>query len=716
MLDLNTLYLISGLVITLAWLISFQVWRENKDIAGVFTNLLLPSTMLLGLISYSLFLYQIFDIKAGIASIIVLAASMLSVYVLQRFFAFNCFLVKAFYLATTCCIIMFAWYTFAEPSIHSRLFIFNLQRILEGLTLLWIFFHISRSDHQFARQIYFCHAAIFIVIYPLRCYFLLPLDDQAIFSHSWFAIGALVTGIISPLFYAIGMMYLCSEKRAKHFALLRDKAQQDAELRGLFLSTMSHEIRTPLNGIMGSAQLILNQSPSSQVKPYCEAIINSTESLNLLIGKVLDYARLEQNSEAIKEEDVELGPWLENLCLLYRPLAEQKRIKFILNNNLPNNACYYFDQQSVRQVLINLLGNAIKFTDSGQVSLTVDITGTSQLEHTLKFTVSDSGPGIAKSDIEQLKEPYVQSDAGKAKGGTGLGLAISERLLNKMKSELNIHSELGHGSSFNFVVHFSLGELSLVEHPKSNTETLTGLSVLLVEDLPLNQKLAIEFMAMDQHNVSLADTGKQALEKLSQNRYDLVLLDMILPDFSGLEVIKKLAKLDHLNKKTPILAFTASLSPNEVKEYLAVGIKDIVGKPLKLEKLRQAIFNSQHQTLNQADQAIDDVLFDTEAANSLNASFSQTEFNAIYDDFIMSLREKLSRCESGYEKQTEETIKILHRLASTALQLGFNRFGLALKNSERELLNNNIVFDTVMLKALWQETLADYLEHAKKQL
>ena len=267
MLDLNTLYVVGGVVLLLSWFISFQVWRENKNVDGTFTNLLLPSLMLIALINYSLYLYRIVDIKAGIASLIVLICSMLSIHVLQRFFAINSNIIKLFNLTTICCVIMFAWYTHGEPDIHNRLVIFNFQRFLEGVVMLWVFASIDTSNHRFAKHIYYCHAAIFIIIYPVRTCYLVPLETTEIFSDTWFAIGAMVTGILSPLLYALGMAYLCSERKALHFSELKDKAQQDAELRGLFLSTMSHEIRTPLNGIMGSAQLILNQSPNAKVKP-----------------------------------------------------------------------------------------------------------------------------------------------------------------------------------------------------------------------------------------------------------------------------------------------------------------------------------------------------------------------------------------------------------------------------------------------------------------
>ncbi|MGY8876702.1 MAG: sensor histidine kinase, partial [Pseudoalteromonas sp.] len=154
---------------------------------------------------------------------------------------------------------------------------------------------------------------------------------------------------------------------------LADKAQKDLEIRGLFLSTISHEIRTPLNGILGSAQLVMNQTSDTRNKAYCEAIINSAESLNLLVDKVLDYASLDQSDEALYEEDVEFKTWLNNLCLLLSPMAEQKQLKFELIYNIPEQACYYCDQQKLRQIIINLVGNAIKFTDHGTVKIQVDL-------------------------------------------------------------------------------------------------------------------------------------------------------------------------------------------------------------------------------------------------------------------------------------------------------------------------------------------------------
>jgi hypothetical protein len=519
------------------------------------------------------------------------------------------------------------------------------------------------------------------------------------------------------MFYAAGMALLCNERRELRLNKLTEKAHKDLEIRGLFLSTISHEIRTPLNGILGSAQLVLNQTSDSRNKAYCEAIINSAESLNLLVDKVLEYASLDQHDEALYEEDIEFKTWLQNLCLLLSPLAEQKQLKFELACNIPDKACYYCDQQKLRQIIINLVGNAIKFTDTGTVKVQIDLINETQLDHTLKVSVLDSGPGIEKDEIDYLTEPYIQSSAGKEKGGTGLGLAITSRLLDKINSQLEITSELGVGSVFSFNMTLAIGELSLVEQRHQSKDYLTGLDVLLVEDLDLNQKIAVEFMADDEHKIKLAKDGKSAIELMKKYHFDVVLLDMNLPDLTGQQVLKTLKRVEHKNQRTPVLAFTASLSPDEIKEYLALGIKDIVGKPLKQEKLRQALSDSQStQTASIAVELVY-TLYDETATETLTSSFSIDEVSSIYNEFILSARNKLSRCQALLEQDPEQCIKLLHRQASTAMQLGFNSYGLALKKIERRLLDKKPLNNSLNeASTLWQHSLEAYLKYVRQGL
>ncbi len=281
---------------------------------------------------------------------------------------------------------------------------------------------------------------------------------------------------------------------------------------------------------------------------------------------------------------------------------------------------------------------------------------------------------------------------------------------------MNITSELGNGSTFGFDMRLTVGELSLVEKRPQSSEYRTGLDVLLVEDLELNQKIAIEFMAEDEHRVKLAVDGQSAIELLQQYHFDVVLLDMNLPDFNGQEVMKRLKSIDHRNHRTPFLAFTASLSPDEVKEYLALGIKDIVAKPIKQEKLRQALSDSQSTQAANLSVALKDVLYDETAIELMTHTFEEQELSSIYNEFVLSARNKLLRCQQLISQDPEQCIKILHRQASTALQLGFNRYGMALKKLERRLLEDKPI-DVQLSDCLdlWQQSLEQYLMYMRQQ-
>ncbi|CCQ10653.1 hypothetical protein PALB_15200 [Pseudoalteromonas luteoviolacea B = ATCC 29581] len=716
MFDTKTLYLTSAVMMALMTLLSTLNWRANKSIPGTLLYIFYPLVCFFGIIGFSV--HSHFDnwTTISLANGLLFVASMIHVLAICQFFDFKRWELKAFLVATL--ILSFSLFYFAtiDPALRERIFISDLQHVFESAFLLYIFTRVARPLYPNGSMVYILILLTLLSVFVGRILFMGHVTPSTLFKENWFAIAIFFNGVIAPIFYITGMALLCNERRETHLNNLAEKAQKDLEIRGLFLSTVSHEIRTPLNGILGSAQLVLNRTKDTTNKAYCEAIINSAESLNLLIDKVLDYASLEQRDEALYEEDVEIKSWLNNLCLLLTPLAEQKNLTFELMYELPEQACYYCDQQKLRQILINLVGNAIKFTDKGYVKLRVELIKEHDMTHIIRFSVLDSGPGIEQDEIAYLTEPYVQSNAGKIKGGTGLGLAITARLLEKLSSRLNISSQLDIGSTFSFDLPMTLGELSLVEQRHQSAQYVTGLNVLLVEDLDLNQKIAIEFMATDEHKVKLATTGQHALELLQQHQFDVVLLDMNLPDLTGQEVLKRLKRLEHKNNRTPFLAFTASLSPDEVKEYIALGIKDIVGKPIKQEKLRQALSDSQTAQKPTIAVELPDVLYDDTATSSLISSFNDDEVSSIYNEFVLSARNKLLRVQQLNKESPEQCIKLLHRQASTALQLGFNRYGTLLKRIERRLLDGkDTTQELLQALPLWQESLEAYLTHIRKQ-
>ena len=717
MLDSYTLSFASIAVMIVMTFLNVLTWRTNKKTSGTLLYIFYPVLMLCAVISYTLKDDSSPLAYVSITNIMLLAASVVHCLSISQFLNYRGSGFKLLCAFTAFSAVIFFYYTVFEPSLKERIIASDIQHIAEAAFLLFIFIKYARTLYPNGSIVYITILTCVSFGYITRLLFINGTEQVELLKNGWFSALLFLNGVIAPMFYAAGMALLCNERKEQHLNKLADKAQKDLEIRGLFLSTISHEIRTPLNGILGSAQLVMNQTSDSRSKAYCEAIINSTESLNLLVDKVLDYASLDQSDEALYEEDIEFKTWLNNLCLLLSPLAEQKQLKFELVCNIPEQACYYCDQQKLRQIIINLVGNAIKFTDHGVVKIQIDLIFETQLEHTIKVSIKDSGPGIENDEIAYLTEPYVQSSAGKEKGGTGLGLAITSRLLEKLGSRLDITSQVGLGSVFSFTITFTLGELSLVEQRHHSKDYLTGLNVLLVEDLDLNQKIAIEFMADDEHKIKLAKDGKSAIELMQRYHFDVVLLDMNLPDLTGQAVLKHLKRIEHKNQRTPVLAFTASLSPDEVKEYLELGIKDIVGKPIKHQKLRQALSDSQSaQTANVAIELVD-TLYDESAIETLSSSFSEDEVSSIYNEFVLSARNKLIRCQGLIDQQPEQCIKLLHRQASTALQLGFNRYGSELKKIERRLLekkpHNNMLDEAL---DLWQRSLKQYLKLVRDQL
>ncbi|RZM75122.1 ATP-binding protein [Pseudoalteromonas rubra] len=715
MLDPKTLYVTSVVMTAMMTLLNYLTWRANKDTPGTVLYIFYPMVLFAGIIGFALHSHFQQWQSIGVANGLLFAASMLHCWAISQFLGVRDKAFQFYLIVTGILFCALVYFSAVAPGLRQRILISDLQHIAEALLLLYYFIRYAHPLYPNGSIVYLIVLSFILCVFTGRTLLMGEINHANLLDSPWFTITLFFNGVLAPIFYATGMAILCNERREHNLNRLTEKAQQDLEIRGLFLSTVSHEIRTPLNGILGSAQLVLNRIGDQASKAYCEAIINSAESLNLLIDKVLDYASLEQSDEVLAAEDIEFKSWLNNLCLLMTPMAEQRGLTFTLVYDMPEQVCYYCDQQKLRQILLNLVGNAIKFTDQGEVKICVELIKEGNMEHRVRFSVIDTGPGIEEEDIEKLTEPYVQSSAGKTKGGTGLGLAITARLLDKMGSQLEIISELDKGSSFSFDLTLTVGELSLVEKRHHNVDYATGLDVLLVEDLDLNRKIAIEFMAIDEHRIKLANDGQSAIEQLTEHAFDVVLLDMNLPDLTGQEVLKRLKNIEHKNRRTPFLAFTASLSPEEIKEYLALGIRDVVGKPIKQDKLRQAISNSQKAQTPDISVELSDTLYDESAVTSLSG-FSEDEVSSIYNEFVLSARTKLRHIQQLLDEDDQQCIKLLHRQASTALQLGFNRYGLTLKKIERRLLDKKRCDEELAdAMVLWQQSLEAYLQYVRHQ-
>jgi PAS domain S-box-containing protein len=382
------------------------------------------------------------------------------------------------------------------------------------------------------------------------------------------------------------------------------QAEESAAFKSNFLTNMSHEIRTPMNAIVGLSNLALNKEVTPEIRDYLEKIYSSSEGLLTILNDILDFAKLEAHRMTIEHNNFDLDVILDNLLSLFSVRAEEKGLllEIIIAPLVPLHLIG--DATRLQQILTNLLGNAIKFTEHGFVKLKVDLIRTEESQAQLLFSFEDSGIGISETNIEKLFTPFSQADGTITRrfGGTGLGLAISHNLLQLMGTDIKISSELGKGTCFSFElvqgissdshslsrevkkqkVEHQAGGLSLYLNKRSHT--LAGTSLLVVEDNTINQQVIKEFLELSHVAVVMANNGKEALAILNTQTFDAILMDIHMPEMDGFEATKRIRQLEKF-KYLPIIALTAGVTQEEHQHCLNCGMNDFVAKPIIPEQL-----------------------------------------------------------------------------------------------------------------------------------
>ena len=304
MLDSFTLFFASIAIMIVMTFLNFLTWRTNKNTPGTLLYIFYPVLLLGAAIGFTTVVESHNLVIISIATLMMFSASLVHCLSLSQFLNFRGLSFKLLCSFTLFSAVMLIYYSFINPSLEERILASDLQHIAEAIFLLYIFIKYARKPYPNGSIVYITILTLVAFSFIGRSFFMGTINQATLSESGWFSLLLFLNGVIAPMFYAAGMALLCNERREQNLNQLADKAQKDLEIRGLFLSTISHEIRTPLNGILGSAQLVMNQTSDTRNKAYCEAIINSTESLNLLVDKVLDYASLDQSDEALYEEDI----------------------------------------------------------------------------------------------------------------------------------------------------------------------------------------------------------------------------------------------------------------------------------------------------------------------------------------------------------------------------------------------------------------------------
>ena len=387
-------------------------------------------------------------------------------------------------------------------------------------------------------------------------------------------------------------------EQAKIMKELKEQAESANEAKSAFVSNMSHEIRTPMNAIVGLTEVLLRKNWPKEDKAYLLNIKSSGNALLKLINDLLDFSKIEAGKFEISEDDYDLSQMLRDIQVIGNTRIGDKKINLVMDIDKDIPRELFGDALRIRQVIINLMNNAIKFTEEGYVTIHVNKKSVQDKRVQLYVSVEDTGQGIKLEDQKKLFDAFTQVDIKKNKGkeGTGLGLAISKQLVEMMGGELQIQSEYGKGSEFFFtfwqtiVGDTLMGDFSKVcEESKEKKEmdvfsfTAPEAKILIVEDNLINQEVAMALLEPFELQIEIANNGQEALDMVQQKKYDLVLMDHFMPVMDGVEATIKIRELEgEYYQKLPILALTADAVQGVKEEFIKAGMNDFVSKPINL--------------------------------------------------------------------------------------------------------------------------------------
>lgn len=367
------------------------------------------------------------------------------------------------------------------------------------------------------------------------------------------------------------------------------RAQKAKEL---FLANISHEIRTPINGIAGMASLLSQNPNANEQATYLQAIQSAADNLKVIINDILDLASIESGKLKFEQIGFNLNDLLHSLINTFTFQASEKKIELNYSLSEEANKIFIGDPVRLNQILLNLISNAIKFTHHGTISVSCFVKKKEAKRNILTFEVSDTGIGIPKDKLKTIFESFSQADASVTRkyGGTGLGLTIVKQLVELQHGTIQVKSEEGVGSTFSFSIPYEVGSRTnikghLVKESPLHKKTLKDLSVLLVEDNDINRLYASSILKMWDCKVDTAENGYVAIEKIKNDYYDIVLMDIQMPVMDGFEATKAIHALPPPKNKVPIIALTANATRKDLEQCLASGMNDAIPKPFTPEDL-----------------------------------------------------------------------------------------------------------------------------------
>ena len=485
--------------------------------------------------------------------------------------------------------------------------------------------------------------------------------------------------------------------------------------KGKFIATLSHELRTPLNGIVGLTRMLLDTELNKQQRSWCNTVFSSAETLGNIFNDIIDLDKIDREQLDIATDSINVSDFINDVVNFAGLIAEQKELEFSIERNGTLDVYALLDPTRLRQVVWNLINNAVKFTQHGEVKLTC-----SREERNdgpwLELKISDTGQGIPEEQLSRIFDMYYKAPdlSGKNAIGSGIGLAVTKALVSAMKGTISVTSTEGEGSCF--TVHIPL---SLCVAPTEQSYAGRGLYILLVEDVPLNAEIATNLLEQRGHEVIWAETGEDALSFVeTEDELDLVLLDMQLPDINGDEVARQIRADSHFDK-LPIVALTANVRSAE-EDLEGISVQGALAKPIntiKLDKMLADLFDIQQ---SESDKPL--LTVSKEALEGINAGVLDVE---TIEDFVNSMGLEVFKRSSGLfeklnpqyqqelqsalnENDREEYKSVAHKLKGAAGSVGLNDVQLHAKKMEHGALDES---DEVLKE--WLDILADKINEGQ---
>lgn len=514
----------------------------------------------------------------------------------------------------------------------------------------------------------------------------------------------------------------------------RDKALEAVNAKGRFLANMSHEIRTPMNGVLGMLDLIKTTKLTEEQKDLTETAYYSAEALLNIINEILDFSKIDAGKLKIEILKFNLYKVISDVERLFKIKCKEQCIGFnvTLNENVPE---YLFgDPTRLRQILINLLSNACKFTEKGFVNLHINAHKRIADEISIQFDIEDSGIGIPEDAQESLFEEFNQVDASTTRkfGGTGLGLSITKQLLDLMNGRIEVKSQLGQGSRFSVYMTYEVTSsdqkplptdniLHLPSRQNIDLKQFSHKKILLVEDNKVNQKVTLGILKKFALSADIAENGEIAVAKVEAGGYHLLLMDCQMPVMNGYDATRLIRQYETTNSKfhVPIIAMTANVMQGDKEKCLAAGMNDYLSKPIDTGLLKEKLFNwlnrnNEVNSMSDKDDIEQKPVLNKDTLLELS-SIMEDEFADILRVYLDELVILMSDVHSGFNEQAELLLRSVHTLKSSSNNVGAEKIAIIAKEMEFLVKENNIEDARTHLSAL-QDAFTETHAEVKKYM